>query len=241
MNTQQAKLVLDKINRLFSSVLADDGQASRVEKDLLLEYTRQLYDAFWTESSVSEARQVAKQPPVVKEMPPVKQPEPEENVLDLTIEPAPKKKVAIPEPVVEETVIAPKITIPTPVVEQPPVPKPEPLKATPAPTPVPVDMGNLQKLFEQRSATELSEKLGERRIDDLSKAFAINDRLLYTEELFGKNIQAFNDAIQRLNGYETFLEARSLLIALAEQYNWTEERKMPVSQAFVKIVRRRYS
>ena len=69
---------------------------------------------------------------------------------------------------------------------------------------------------------------------------SINDRLLYMNELFGKDRGALEESIQVLNRYESFETARSFLYNLGEQYHWAAENRLEIAHAFIKLVRRRY-
>ena len=46
MNLPQAKSLLEKIITLYKTVSADEKNISAIERDLMLSYTRQLYEAF---------------------------------------------------------------------------------------------------------------------------------------------------------------------------------------------------
>ena len=98
----------------------------------------------------------------------------------------------------------------------------------------------LAKLFNFKKATELSERLSESPVADLNKAMSINDRLLYINELFGRDRTALDESLQLLNRFDAFEAARGFLINLAEQYRWGHEERIEIAQAFVKLVRRKY-
>ncbi|MEM8909940.1 MAG: hypothetical protein AAGD05_18975, partial [Bacteroidota bacterium] len=140
----------------------------------------------------------------------------------------------IPIPVVQEVVKkeVPKVVPPAnPVVAQPTPP--------PAPSPT-IDQSQYQLLFEQKEAKELSDKLAETPIRDLTKAISINEKILTVQELFDKDNQAFGKAIQKLNEYKSFEEAKPFLTQLANQYDWTEKGRKKKAKVFIKLIRRRY-
>lgn len=214
MNLQQAKILLEKINSLYKSMSMDKDHVASIERDLMLSYVRQLYESFLDLEATSA--KTAPPPPAAKKTPPKPRIiEIPDSLREVEAEPEPKPK---PQPK------------PTP----PPPPKPAPKAESSA------DPGNFELLFEHKQARELSEKLSERPINDLTKAFAINDRLLYTNELFGKDQNAFLESLKLLNKFEGMDEAKSLLLNLAEQYEWTDEEKLDSARSFIKIVRRRY-
>ena len=225
MDLKKAKVLLEKIESLHRSMSMDNGQVTAIERDLMLSYIRQLYEVYLDGKSAAPASAPARSRP---------EPEPER----------PKKPriIEIPDSLKEISEEAPR---PEPKPQPRPQPRPEPRveappRPEPRPAPVRKEPKEYQVLFEYRKATELSEKLGERSIGDLTKAFAINDRLLYTNELFGKDQDAFAESLKLLNKFESMDEARSLLVNLAEQYDWTDDERLGTAQDFVKTVRRRY-
>jgi hypothetical protein len=120
----------------------------------------------------------------------------------------------------------------------PPVAPPE---ADPPSRP-PADMPGtpMGKLFEQPKTNELGDKLSNSPISDLRKAFTINDRLLFTNELFGGDRSTFEQALHFLNQYDQFSEAQHYLEQMADQYHWLSEEREPIARDFVRTVRRRF-
>lgn len=244
MNLQQAKILLEKINSLYKSISMDEGKMASIERDLMLSYIRQLYEAF---------RQLDPNEVVNKDTiraAKVKQNTDLEITNEATIKPpvrkyTPPKIIEIPDTSKEP---------PSPVKKQsppPPQPVPEPVPTPtprPAPTPAPVvttkakgsSDPKVKALFVFKEAKELSEKLSSQPVKDLTRSMAINDRLLYTNDLFGKDNEALNDALKQLNGLSSMDEAQPILEELAQKNNWTEEEKADTATAFIKLVRRRY-
>jgi hypothetical protein len=234
---QEANILLEKINALQRNINLNKGPMAAIERDLMLSYIRQLYEIYLEDGM----------PPVQTAVPP--QPSKPE-----AIKPAPKAQVIEP----PKPVYTPLKAVDTP---KPPAPKeellvvrevPPPLPVVPAytppkPTPTPVpphgtgaNRAKINALFTVQSSNDLSERLSTRPIADLTKAFAINDRLLYVNELFGKDADSFNESLKLLNKFERMEEAKSLLVSLAEQYDWTQDERMEIAQGFVKTVRRKY-
>ena len=222
MNLQQAKILLEKINALHKSVSLDKGEVSGIERDLMLSYIRQLYEAYLnTEVSTTSTPKLQTPPPPpppVVEAPPV-------EVQKSTPPPAPE-----PEPVT------------------PPQPAPEPVaKSAPAPQSSPSPAAGksnidptIDALFKHQAARELSEKLSQQSITDLTRSMSINDKLLYSNELFGRDMARMNETLQKLNGLGSMEEAKNLLVGIAQQFDWTEEERSEVAQSFIKLVRRKY-
>jgi hypothetical protein len=116
---------------------------------------------------------------------------------------------------------------------------------TPAPPPPPVhkphQASGVEVLFEQKEARELVEKLSEQPIQDLRRAIALNDRLLYTRELFANDNQHFENTITFLNNCAHLEEAKAYLIEnCVHQFGWTDKKKVETAKGFIKLARRRF-
>jgi hypothetical protein len=59
-------------------------------------------------------------------------------------------------------------------------------------------------------------------------------------ELFGRDLNALNDYLSRLNRMDSMEEAKPLLQQLAEQYGWADEEREDIAREFIRLVRRRY-
>ncbi len=249
MNLQQAKIILEKINRLYQSMTLDAANIDVFEQDLMLSYVVQLHDAFSTDEQKKLKKRTTRRPkPQIPEVykaeppsPPPAPPKPEPVAVKKA--PAP---VAQPEPVAPQASAPVSPPAPEPV-QKPtpppaPVPTPEVKKPTPPPPAPPKPQINPDHdvLFEQKEARELSEKLSSQPIGDLNRAMGINERFLTINELFDRDNQAYQNAINKLNGLNSFEEAKSVLSELAEKHDWTKRGKKKKAQVFIKLVRRRY-
>jgi len=252
MNLPKAKILLDKINRLYISMSLDEDNVATIEKDLMRDYIKQLYDTFLQETA-----------PVAV---PVR---PKKVATRPTYTPAPiiRKKVEVatppppPPPVVETVTVpvvkaaptpTPRVVTPPPrVVATPPPPPPVVVEATPAavvpPKPRTVTTTTVvdpehAELFEvSTNARELSEKLGQTKIRDLNNAMGLNERIFTVNELFGADNSLYRNVIRDLNNLTSFEEAKAYLSTnVAEKYNWTHKSKRNKAKNFIKLVRRRY-
>ena len=96
-------------------------------------------------------------------------------------------------------------------------------------------------LFENASVRDLSDKLSEYPITDLSKAFSINDKLLAINELFGGDTHYFNETVETINRKLNFEEVKSYLtLHIIQRFNWMDEAKQDTARNFLKLVRRRF-
>lgn len=229
MDFQKAKIYLDKLNREFARLSKDPENTMRLDIDIMASYAREFYDAINSESSVYVAPKPEPAPPRTTSRPTVIEP----IVLKPTPAPPPPMVVEVPPP-------AP----PPPVREIPPAPAPEPVFVAPkAPAPMPSapTPAGMEVLFEEKQAKELSEKLAESAIPDLRKAIALNDRLLFTSELFAGDGKTFDSALSALNECASYEQARDHIIHhYAVQYSWTDKKRLDSAKTFIKLVRRRY-
>ncbi len=229
MSFSQAEILLGKIIALHKGMRLDDESVSTIERDLMLDHLRKLYDIY-LDISVEKGKKIAAAapppPPEVVNRPPVPPPPP----------PAPPVVVPPAPPVVN---IPPRPTTPPP----PPAPQPRPA-AQPTATPRPAGIFSiptpLAPLFEYRPSRELADKLGDQRVEDLSRALTINERQLYAHELFGKDHQGMLEVIGKLNQMRELDDALQLLVSLANRYNWVEEERMDIAKDFIRLVRRKF-
>ncbi len=231
MDFQKAKIYLDKLNREFTRMSKDQENTIRIDVDIMASYIRELYDAILSESNTYVApkeeyvpvytpqyRSPIAVPPV--EIAPVPPPSPVKAEIP---PPAPAAPVEVPQPA----------AVPAAAVE---VPRPAPVPASTTTSAIGLDV-----LFEEKLAKELSEKLAEAPIADLKKAIALNDRLMYTSELFAGDGKLFENALSALNSFTRFEEAKDYLVQFcAVHYAWTDKKRLESAKAFVKLVRRRY-
>ncbi|MBK7223845.1 MAG: hypothetical protein IPH94_21905 [Saprospiraceae bacterium] len=251
---------INRIERRVKKIVAvleafkEDNRISAIEKDLLMGYVRELYDliresdadsfdvksassytettSHYTQNSVPvQAAPVNETPkpaetPVVKEQPKAEVVAPVQETIK-TPEPAPAPRV-------EPVVVAEKEPTPAPqaVVIEPSVPKAKTVVYT----------EEIEAIFKMDEITDLSAKLSMSKIDDISKAIGINERIFTINELFGGNGELFNKMIDRLNSCDSFDQAKSILIhEVATPMQWEKEDKVRKAQQFVKHVRRKFN
>lgn len=262
MTLQNTKILLDKINALHKSI-ETDVQISGIERDLMLSYTRQFYEAFLlmgdehtpvrtavlpvvpiveTPKAAPQPVQVA--PPVVEKVVVVPAPAP-------VIEPVVEKIIVPQSPVIEYTPVTPVSApkedeikvVAQPIIKSiPPTVFPEPPRPKAAAKPL-VKPANERveqsELFEEKMSKELSDKLGETAIDDIKKGMTLNDRILFMRDLFMGKQEEFDTAVYALNNAGSFDAARKELSELAFKFDWASKEKQ--AKPFIRLVRRRYN
>ena len=212
MNIQKVKSTVKKITRLLNQLT---NEASAIEKDLILEYLRTAYDqALTTESEIPASNF---------------EPEPNAHSLPEKENPPPPEPSIPPSPVMETD-------------PQPTLPRAE-ITAHEKPTEFnqPDHSSALLNLFKPLTAHDLSEKLGAQPIRSLKQAFSINDRLLYTNDLFEKNADLFADTLKMVDNYESWEPAKSVLLNLATQFHWEKGEKSEIARQFIKTIQRKFT
>lgn len=235
MSLEKATILLDRINTLHKSIQTD-GHLSNIEQDLMKSYIRQLYDCYLEKKEEPKKEKYDTKPT----------PSFETEVIRKSPEPVQPKDHYKPPRIIEvkeeprrET--PPKME-PKPRVETRPPSYPTPPIKEPIVTKAPTTVSKeINALFEVKKAKELSERLSESPIRDLTKAIALNDKLLFSNELFGGALVTFNEVIRSLNDMTNRKDAENYLMELAKQHDWTSDAKVPIAKSFIKLVRRRFA
>jgi len=256
MDRAQARSLLRKINQLFDAVADAPGTPSRIERDLLRDYTRQFYDSLTAETASAPvesrpAHTIAAPAPSVPD-----KPEPAALVENTPV-PAPPPAPAAIRPATEPVRTEPAAEAPAPVAAPEPevvtatvvAPEPEVVQRTTVhvetvvkPAGNGINVSDMAPLFAIQESRDLSDKLRLSRVDDLSRAMGINERFLTINELFGGDHEAFDHALRTLNSMTSFQDARDFLEReIIGRYGWLDERRQKKALVFIQLVQRRYS
>jgi hypothetical protein len=243
MDLIKAKSILGRLQAMHHA-LEFNPQLSSLERDLILNYLRDLYNIY-LDADVQVMPTIkptlnaaAPEHPIEKEV--------VQKTLEFRFDPI-EEPLKTYEP---KTILPSEIHIP-PIVHHTEVelkhmelPKPkEPV--TPFVQPVPqknnIVRASIQELFEVKKGTELSDKLHELPLKDINRAIGINDRLEMVSTLFGGQKPLFEQAISELNNLKSFEEAADLLgLGPALQFKWDHEDQKEKAIEFIKLIRRRY-
>lgn len=238
MDINRIERRVKKINAVLEA-FKEDNRISAIEKDLLLGYVRELYDLIRESDADSFDVTAAAPSPEVKAAP---------EVAPTVVKPEVVKSVEVPvhqtvapkEEVVIEVQAAPipkkeEVVVEVPKAVEPPQPQPEATQKQNY-------SEELEAIFKMDEITDLSAKLSMSKIDDISKAIGINERIFTINELFGGNGTLFTNIINQLNACRDFDQAKALLIAeVAIPQQWEKEDKVRKAQQFVKHVRRKFN
>ena len=225
MDKEKARVLIHKINALYKNIDANTPGVSPLERDLMLSYLRQFYETIALSQSQPKATQSEVQP--IIEVPPLKEEQPIKEVQSLKEE---KRETGLlgrergvanfePEKKVSETV-APPLT-------------PQPAE--------PLSDNELAHLFIWQEPSNLAERLASQAISNLSfSTFSMNERLLYTNDLFEKNNAEMEEAVKMLNNFTHFDQAKVFLLNIGRQYDWHKEDRKEAAKSFINTVRRRF-
>ncbi len=101
---------------------------------------------------------------------------------------------------------------------------------------------NYPELFEFKISSDLSDRLGNTRIQNLNGVMTINDKILYINHLFGGEAIPFQESVKKFESFYTYDEARSYACQeLVETYNWTDGEKKDTVRQFMQQVKRLYN
>ena len=225
MDYKRSKALLKKITILHDSAIDFEGSMTSMERDLLLQYLRDLYGIILEDGpSTQVANNRMNGGSSVASIPKRQSP-----VVPAQSAPPVQQVVETPQPVVK---------VPQVVAAAPPRPQAVMEAAKP-------ESGKkkerLAVLFQSDDAQDLRSKFGSLPISDISKSMGINDKILTINELFGGDQGLFNTVVSELNNFNSFDKAQEYLIAgVAKKQGWYEDGKKNKATAFIKLIRRRY-
>jgi hypothetical protein len=105
----------------------------------------------------------------------------------------------------------------------------------------PTTDSELAHLFIWQEPSNLAERLASQAIPNLSfSTFSMNERLLYTNDLFGKNNAEMEEAVKMLNNFTHFDQAKVFLLNIGRQHEWHKEERKEAARSFINTVRRRF-
>lgn len=117
---------------------------------------------------------------------------------------------------------------PAPIVQEEKKAVPPP----PPPAPVPTPLVNAPPLQ--------AETPGKRKgLLDLKTIVTLNEKFIFTNQLFKGNVQEYNDAIGKLNSFQQVDEAKSYLAGLKARFSWDPDHE--TTQHFIQLVERSFT
>jgi len=240
MNLEKTSLVLKKINRLYE-LIQSLGEASHTEKDLLKAYVLDLYEAVAL-SDEDEILEDFKIEEMKEKMNKLKK---QENKLKKELEKKMEKAESMsdnyPEDNEELEDESSEEKEGKTEKESPAKPE-EPEEEESAEEELAESLSEeMIQLFDIKDSTELSDRLANAPIADLTKAMGINEKIFTVNELFDGNKEEMDNILRALNNLTDFEEAKSVLArSVAPKYKWLEKQRLKKARNFIRLVRRRY-
>jgi hypothetical protein len=233
MDLIKAKTILSRLQAMQQS-LEQNSQLSSLEKDLILDYLRELYTIYQGAEVLTPSLVKTLNPTVAEK---AENKEMGQKTLEFKFQPEISEPKDMPGLTTTELF--------QPIAQQEPqstsqieaIPGPEPVSVSPA-IPIPA---SILELFQIRRSMELTDKLNELPLRDIHRALGLNDKIEYTSILFGNQKALFDQVLGELNQFKHFDEAQSLLgLGPAIHFKWDHEDRREKAMEFIRLIRRRY-
>ncbi|HQW72313.1 MAG: hypothetical protein WAU12_09450 [Saprospiraceae bacterium] len=92
----------------------------------------------------------------------------------------------------------------------------------------------IESLFKDKSPTGLVDFLGLSPLDNINKAWGLNEKMLVIKDLFGDDFNAFNETIEMINKFTSFEEVKNYLINnVVHKYSWNDISKFKKASDFI--------
>jgi hypothetical protein len=191
----------------------------------MLSYLRQFYETIALSQSQNKAPVKEVQPE--KEVKPIKEVQPEKEIQRVK-EVQPVREIQPVNEVKRETGLLGRERGVANFEPEKKIVEPGAPAITPQPA-EPLSDNGLAHLFIWQEPSNLAERLASQAITNLSfSTFSMNERLLYTNDLFGKN------------NFTHFDQAKVFLLNIGRQHDWHKEERKEAAKSFINTVRRRF-
>jgi hypothetical protein len=239
MNLEKTSLVLKKINRLYE-LIQSLGEASHTEKDLLKAYVLDLYEAV----ALSDEDEILEDFEIEEMKEKMNKLKKQENKLKKELEKKMEKAESMSDNYLEdneELEDESSEEIEGETEKESPAEPEEPEEESAEEELAESLSEEMIQLFDIKDSTELSDRLANAPIADLTKAMGINEKIFTVNELFDGNKEEMDNILRALNNLTDFEEAKSVLArSVAPKYKWLEKQRLKKARNFIRLVRRRY-
>jgi outer membrane biosynthesis protein TonB len=153
--------------------------------------------------------------------------------------PIPPVQAPTPAPIPPVQAPTPAPPVPTPAPPAPPTPAAEEPPSPAADEPVAAEEPSLNDRFARPDAPRPLHAAAANPAEDLRRIIDINERALFTRELFGGNSEAYGSAVRALNDFAGLAQAEAYIDReLAPRFSWPAMSR--VVDHFRDLVRQRY-
>lgn len=96
-----------------------------------------------------------------------------------------------------------------------------------------------EKIAASKSSKTLAESLGKKTIQRLSSGISLHEKLMFQKELFGGNINEYEEAIEKLESFTELPKAEEYLeTTFHDKYSWGK--KNEAVKLFMEILKKKY-
>ncbi len=96
------------------------------------------------------------------------------------------------------------------------------------------------KISGEKEDHSIGAKMQQKSIANIKDAIGVNEKFLFINELFNGNIQAYNEAVDKLNNFGNINEAFEYINELTTAFSWDGQRSATTIEKFASLVQRRY-
>ncbi|MCY7411289.1 MAG: hypothetical protein LH473_13535 [Chitinophagales bacterium] len=214
---QKIKQVSSRIENLLQSVAKSNEKFSAIDKDMLSNYVRELYELI---VAINPSHTEVKLPTaiVIEEQPIIEAPK-EMNGNGA------EKKIIIEEKKIETEIVITKDALPKKSISEIYAGKNE-------------NGRSVNEKF-KKQGMEIADKLKQTPIKDLKSYIGLNKQFAFMTKLFNGDEQQYESAISKLNNCNSYEEASGYIQSnLLSAFNWSDEE--PLVSEFFMLVMRRY-
>ncbi len=96
------------------------------------------------------------------------------------------------------------------------------------------------RLARMKQEVDIGTSMQQKPIKNLKASIGMNEKFLFINELFDGDIEEYNNAIDKLNSFDSLDEAFNYINQLNENYSWEEQDSSETIDKFAYLVQRRY-
>lgn len=218
--TLELSVLLSKISKLYEEMIVLKHELSKVEYDSIESLLEVEGQSEFSEQVVEKAKH-AEESRTERMEKTVEIIAPEEGEFE-------KEETKTFESFVEDQIVD-EVDEPIEIPKEEELPK-EAVEAVKTPTPYEVDFQDLNTKLSGKEENSVVDQLQRQPISDLTTAIGLNERYLYSNELFGGNMEDFRTALKELNSKSNAEEAFNYFNGdLASKYAWDLENELVTS------------
>lgn len=230
-SSEEVSNLINKIQKIWSLARPSEDKISRIDKDILVTSIRELYELI---SDLEITPHPYRHEKTAKTDTPAGSKQAEENYKK-SVQEAPDNTVLPEDKTVTENEKKQQQHQVTP-------PQPHQSKKVLQHKKSTLDLFEPSKTVSDKYSTtldnSLAAKINQNRIEDIRTAIGINDKFLMINHLFNGELSAYNDAIEKLNGFTQFHDALQYIEELKEN-NLNEENESSFNK-LLEIVKRKF-